>query len=137
ARRPRSTGPHGFERFLGQPRLAPAAVAVQQVRAALGPPAAVPVELERAGVVDQLLDDPPGLEHAVLTGEALLDSSQSVREQPFVGPGLAAELLLEEQVEGDAAKRLVARLFRLEEEADPRVGIDPDDDLVRGGTRLT
>ena len=74
----------------------PAAEAVQEVRGALRAPAPGPVGLELARLVDQGLNDPPGLLDHVLPREALLDPVQRVAQEALVGTGLVPELALEE-----------------------------------------
>src|SRR5215208_6409849 len=125
-----SAGADGLKRPLGPPRPAPAAVPVHQIGGARRPPAPDLVRLESAGIIEQRLHDPPGLEHAVLPREPRLGPREGVGEQPLVRSGLVAELLLEKQVEVDPVEFLLTRLLRLEEDTGPRVGIDAEDDLV-------
>src|SRR5947199_404198 len=87
----------------------------------------------KAFVVEQGLDDPPGLVDHLLVGEALVVAAQGVPEQALVRGRLLAELLGEEQIEVDLAQRFDPGLLRLDDQAGAGVGVDAEDQLVGVG----
>src|SRR5512133_290254 len=84
--RPRGSRPaHGARAVHGQPWLVPLADSAAEVLRPLRAPGAGVIPLHLARVVDQRLQDAPGLLDLVLAGEEVLVALQRVVEQPLVG----------------------------------------------------
>src|SRR5687767_14051250 len=66
----------------------------------------------------------------------LLIPAQGVAQKALVGPGLAAELLLEEEVQMDSPQLVLPRRLGLEQEEGSGIGVDSNHDLVGLRRRL-
>ena len=119
--------------LIRQPRLAPGAVAREQVARCLGAPGSGVVGLDLRRVVEQRLDDAPGLVDRVEVREQLRVAAQRVAEQALVRLRLLGVLLVEEQVEVDPVEGVLARLLRHQADLGPGLGLHPDDQLVGVG----
>src|SRR5262245_60426484 len=109
-------------------RLAPTAIPACEVVDARRPPRCGAVLLDRRRVVEERLNDAPGLLDDVPAREERRVSSQGVREQPLVRPRPLAHLLEERDVERHLARLLGARRLREERDRDARITPDAEDD---------
>src|SRR5436305_12410097 len=116
---------------LGHPGLVPLADSADEPVGALRPPGAGRVRVDRPGLLQQRLDDPPGLLDGVFAGEELAVAADRVVEQPLVRLRVLARDLLEQHLEVGRIERLLAGPPG--EEADSRAWfrLDPDHELVR------
>jgi hypothetical protein len=88
--------------------------------------------------VEQRLNDPPALLDHVLAGEVTGVADQGGVEQHLVGGGSLAALLGELHLEVDLGGAAAVGSLGVEHHADPRVGVDTEDQLagLRAAARL-
>ncbi len=87
-------------------------------------------------LLQQRLEDPPGLLDAILTGEARAVPTHRVEQQHLVGGGGLPALLGELHVERDRLGAAEVGAVRVEDHARAGRGIELDDELVRLGAAM-
>src|ERR1700712_3664170 len=96
-----------------KPGFAPTGVADEELGGRRRTPGAALVGLDRWRILEQLLDDAPGLGPGVLSGELRRVALHGVRQQPLVGFGRLPELVGEDQREVHGASAIGAGRLRL------------------------